>query len=298
MSYIDTLIQKAHGQKKSVVAIAAAHDKDVLLAAITAARQNITTPVLIGNRSKIMSILDTLNEPVNSYPIIDARSDEECANLAVSCVNSGQATMLMKGLLSTSALMKAVINKNTGLRTGQLLSHIMLYECPSYPRPLFSTDGGMNTFPSLDAKIQILENAANVLSKLGYKKINAACICGAEVVNPKITSMTDAVALSSMTEHWKDYNMNVFGPVGLDLAISQNACTHKNYHVPGAGQADILLVPSYEVGNGIGKAMTYFGNAKSAGIVVGAKVPIILVSRSDDSYTKLASLAFGSLIHA
>ena len=125
--------------------------------------------------------------------------------------------------------------------------------------------------------------------------IYAACICGAEVVNPKIPSMLDAQALAGMTERWVPYNMEVYGPVGLDLAVSKEACRHKRYNVPGAGEADILLVPDYEVGNAMGKAMSIFGGAKNAGIIVGAKVPIVLVSRSDSAETKLASIAFGAV---
>ena len=135
-----------------------------------------------------------------------------------------------------------------------------------------------------------------VLHALGYESINAACICGAEVVNPKIQSTVDADALAHMTERWSKYNMNVCGPVALDLAVSKEACHHKHYTAPGAGDADILLVPNYEVGNGIGKAANLFGNAKNAGIILGAKVPIVLVSRADSAYSKLASIALGSVL--
>ncbi len=141
-----------------------------------------------------------------------------------------------------------------------------------------------------------MENAAIMLKALGYGKIYAACVCGAEVVNPKIQSTVDARALSEMTDRWRKYDMSVFGPVGLDLAISKEACRHKRYSAEGAGEADILLVPTYEVGNGIGKSMNYFGNGKNAGIIMGAKVPIVLVSRSDSSESKLVSIALGSIV--
>lgn len=131
------------------------------------------------------------------------------------------------------------------------------------------TDGGMNTFPDLPKKDEILENAARVLRALGYETMNAACVCGAEVVNPKVPSMLDAKALTEMTDRWAPYGMQVCGPVGLDLAVSEAACHHKHFSAPGAGQADILLVPTYEVGNGIGKAMSLFGGAKNAGIIGG-----------------------------
>ena len=142
-------------------------------------------------------------------------------------------------------------------------------------------------------KADILENAAITMKSIGFGKLYAACICGAEVVNPKIQSMVDAQELAGMSERWSKYDMQVYGPVGLDLAVSREACAHKKYNAPGAGMADILLVPNYEVGNAMGKAMSLFGGAKNAGIIVGAKVPIVLVSRSDNAETKLASIAFG-----
>ena len=172
----------------------------------------------------------------------------------------------------------------------------MVYECPGYDRLLYLTDGGMNTFPTLDQKAEILENAAQVLQKLGYTESAAACICGAEAVNPKIQSTTDAQALSEMGDRWVPYGLSVYGPVGLDLAISPHAVEKKKYNAPGAGKADILLVPNYEVGNGIGKAMTYFGGARSAGIIVGAACPIVLVSRADSFETKLLSIAMAAAV--
>ena len=192
--------------------------------------------------------------------------------------------------------MRAVFNKEHGLRTDHLTTHCMLYEIPALGRMLVLTDGGVNTFPDLEKKADILENAAMVLQALGYEHINASCVCGAEQVNPKVQSTVDADALAHMTDRWAKYNMDVCGPVALDLAVSEEACHHKHYIAPGAGKADILLVPNYEVGNGIGKAANLFGNAKNAGIILGAKVPIVLVSRADSAYSKLASIALGSVL--
>ena len=214
----------------------------------------------------------------------------------VALCAEGKANFLMKGILGTADLMRAVFNKECGLRTSHLTTHCMFYEIPAYGKMVILTDGGVNTFPDLDKKAEILENAAMVLHALGYESINAACICGAEVVNPKIQSTVDADALAHMTERWSKYNMNVCGPVALDLAVSKEACHHKHYTAPGAGDADILLVPNYEVGNGIGKAASLFGNAKNAGIILGAKVPIVLVSRADSAESKLASIAAGSVL--
>ena len=215
---------------------------------------------------------------------------------AVALCAEGKANFLMKGILGTADLMRAVFNKEHGLRTSHLTTHCMFYEIPALGKMVILTDGGVNTFPDLEKKAEILENAAAVLQALGYEHINAACICGAEQVNPKVQSTVDADALSKMTDRWAKYNMDVCGPVALDLAVSKEACQHKHFSAPGAGDADILLVPNYEVGNGIGKAASLFGGAKNAGIILGAKVPIVLVSRSDSAESKLASIAAGSVL--
>lgn len=280
--------------EKRTIAVAAAHDEDVLKAVSMARKQGIAQGYLVGNAEKIQEILVSLGENPQDFTIVQADSDTAAAKLAVAAVRAGQAHFLMKGLLGTADLMRAVIDKEEGLRTDRLISHVMLYEVPG-KKMLALTDGGMNTFPDLPKKAEILENAARVLKALGYETMNAACVCGAEVVNPKVQSTVDAKELSAMTDRWAPYNMNVFGPVGLDLAISVEACHHKRYNAPGAGEADILLVPTYEVGNGIGKAMSLYAGAKNAGIIVGAKVPIVLVSRSDSAESKLASIALGAL---
>ena len=295
MRTIQEIIQAAEGFASGRIAVAAAHDADVLKAVTQAKRRRIAEPILVGHEDVITAILKDLGEDPNEYEIIHADTDTDCAAKAVECVSEGKANFLMKGLLNTPDIMRAVLKPEAGLRTGKLISHVMMYE-PKGHRMMGLTDGGMNTFPDLEKKIEILENAAKVFKALGYDEINAACICGAEVVNPKIQSTVDAKTLSEMTDRWAKYNMNVYGPVGLDLAVSEAACHHKHYEAKGAGQADILLVPSYETGNGIGKAMSIFGGAMNAGIVVGAKVPIVLVSRADSAEVKLAAMALGAVV--
>lgn len=292
---IDDLLQAAKGRKAGRVAIAAAHDGDVLKAAAAAAEEGIAEPILVGDGEAIRKILLGMGRDSASFAIIPADGPEACAAAAVRLVREGRADFLMKGLLGTADLLRAVLDKDSSLRTGRLLSHVMLYENAAYPKLLALTDGGMNTFPDLAKKADILENAAILLGSLGYRSMVAACVCGAEVVDSKIQATVDAAALREMRGRWEPYGMRVLGPVGLDLAISPEACRHKNFKEEGGGEADILLVPTYEVGNGIGKAMSYFGGAKSAGIVVGARVPIVLVSRADDSRTKLASIALGAM---
>ena len=292
---ISQIVGRAKSGTMVTVAVAAAHDEEVLKAVSFARREGIAKSVLTGNVSYIEQTLNALEEPLSEYVLIPAGTDEECAKAAVEAVRDNKADFLMKGLLSTAQMMRAVLDPESTLRTGRVISHVMIYEVPGFPRLLYNTDGGMNTYPDLEKKADILENAATLCKKLGYTAIYASCICGAETVSPKIQATVDAAALAEMQERWAKYNMTVEGPVGLDLAISEAACAHKGYKKPGGGKADILLVPNYEVGNVSGKAMTYFAHAKSAGVIVGARVPIVLVSRSDDAETKLASIALAAV---
>ena len=293
---IQGIVDAAKGGSSGVIAVAAAHDEPVVEAVVAARKEGIAIPILVGHADEIRRMLKNLNEDPDSYEIIAADTDTDSAAKAVALCAEGRANFLMKGILGTADLMRAVFNKECGLRTSHLTTHCMFYEIPALGKMVILTDGGVNTFPDLDKKAEILVNAASVLQALGYESINAACICGAEQVNPKVQSTVDADALSKMTDRWSKYNMQVCGPVALDLAVSKEACHHKHYTAPGAGDADILLVPNYEVGNGIGKAASLFGGAKNAGIILGAKVPIVLVSRSDSAESKLASIAAGSVL--
>lgn len=296
IQHLADLIKLTRGQKRKKISVAAAHDKDVLQAVVQAYQKGIADAVLVGKKYIIETYLEEMDCEPGLFEIVEADTDDQCAAEAVRIVREEKAQFLMKGILGTADLMKAVVDKKTGIRGKRLMSHVMFFEVPSYSKVLCLTDGGMCTFPDLGQKVEILKNAAETLQRLGYDEIYTACICGAEGVNSKIVSTTDARDLSAMTECWTPYHMKVYGPVGLDMAISKRSCEHKHYMEQGAGEADILLVPTYEVGNGIGKAMIYFGGAKNAGIIVGAQVPIILVSRSDTAESKLTSIALASLV--
>ena len=291
----DALLQAAWGGAPGRLAVAAAHDEDVLRAVCQGAKDGLCQPILVGDGEKIRAILNKLGETAE-FPLVEETDSVLCARKAVELVRQGKADFLMKGILGTADLMRAVVDKEQGLRKGSLLSHVMVYEVPGFSRLLYLTDGGMNTYPDLEQKAQILENAAQVCHAMGMEKINAACVCGAEVVNPKIQATVDADALAQDTGRFAPLGLHVEGPVGLDLAISEEACRHKGYKGQAGGKADILLVPTYEVGNGIGKTLTYFAKARSAGIVVGATVPIVLVSRADTAESKLYSIALGCII--
>ena len=290
------LLEKAKLGKKARLIVAAAQDEDVLKAVTNAAELGLIEPILVGNLEKIDEIAKKLDLKIGGFKKINVLDDIESARVSVKMIRDGEGDFLMKGILQTADIMRAVLDKEIGIRTDSLISHVMVYQVPSYDKLLFLTDGGMNVAPDLNQKVQILENAVIVTKAMGIEKSYAAVLAGAEIVNPKIPATVDAKAIADMKDKWTKLGVVVDGPVALDLAISKEACNHKNYTGEGGGQADILLVPYYEVGNTLGKSLTYFAGGKSAGIIMGAKVPIVLVSRADNAETKLYSIALGSVI--
>jgi phosphate butyryltransferase len=290
------LIEAAKKQGVMRLAVAAAQDADVLKAVAEAKELGLVEPILVGDQEKIIEIMKKLNITSELYEIRHEPDLIQAARKAVELVSTGEAEFLMKGILQTADILRAVLDKEIGLRTKNLLSHVMVYEVPSYHKLLFLSDGGMNVAPDLNQKVQILENTITACKALGMERVNAACLASAEIVNPKIQASVDAKAIADMKDKWDALGVSVIGPAALDLAISKEACEHKGYHEVGAGDADILLAPYIEVGNALGKSLTYFAGSKSAGIIMGAKAPIVLVSRADSSEAKLLSIALGSLI--
>lgn len=290
------LIEAAKNKKKMKLIVAVAQDDDILKAVYEAKKMELVDPILVGDEAQIKDIMSGLGIDSRDYEIINESDVVRAAHKAVELVSLGKGDFLMKGIVQTSDIMRAVLDKKIGLRTRNLISHVMVYEVPAYEKLIYLTDGGMNVAPSLAQKVQILENAVTVCKAMGLEKIYAACLAGAETVNPKIPATVDAKEIADMKEKWDSMGVIVNGPVALDLAISKEACAHKKYTAEGGGNADIMLVPYYEVGNAMGKALTYFANAKSAGVIMGASCPIVLVSRADTSETKLLSIALGSII--
>lgn len=297
LKYLTDLIEKAKGQAKRVLAVVACQDEEVLRAVHEAALSGIVEPILIGDIEKTEKIAEELEISIEAYKKIEAKDLVEAAQIAVKHVSSGKADFIMKGLIDTSILMKEVLNKEYGLRTDSLLSHVMIYEVPTYHKFVFLTDGGMNLEPGLEDKVKIVKNATRVCKALGYDTIKVAAIAAKEKVNPKMIATVHANELKNMCNNglFED-GVILDGPLALDLAISKEAAKIKGYDSEVAGDADILLVPNIETGNGIGKSLTYFANSQSAGIIMGAKVPIVLVSRADSHEDKLHSIALGSII--
>ena len=294
---LDDMLKKLKGDKRVTLSVAAAHDEEVLLAIKSAVEMEIITPILIGEENKIREISKEINFDLSKFKIINKGTIEECAETAVKLVSSGEADFAMKGLLDTSVILKAVLNKEWGLRTDSLLSHVMVYEIPSYDKLLVTTDGGMNIEPDYDQKVKILKNAIEATKPLGLKHIKVACLAAKEKVNSKMQATVDARALQEAGERGEfGKDVTVEGPLAFDLAVSKEAAKIKGFKSKVSGETDIMLMPTIEVGNGIGKALTYFAGAKSAGIIMGAKAPIVLVSRADSHESKLYSIAYGALI--
>ena len=296
---LDQMLDVLKGREKVVLSVAAAHDEEVLLAIKSATEMNIITPILVGQEDKIRKISDEINFDLNGIKIIDKETIEECAEVAVKLVSSKEADFVMKGLLDTSVILKAVLNKEWGLRTDSLLSHVMVYEADFYPKLLVTTDGGMNIAPNYEQKVKILKNAIKATEPLGLETIKVCALAAKEKVNPKMQATVDAKELEDACKNGEfGENVIVEGPLAFDLAVSKEACEVKGFKTEVGGDVDIILMPTIEVGNGIGKAFTYAAGAKSAGIIMGAKAPIVLVSRSDTHESKLYSIAYGAIVAA
>lgn len=282
--------------EKAVLSVAAAHDEEVLLAVKDACEMNIIKAIIIGEEDKIRKIANEIKFDLTDVEVINECDLKLCAEKAVKLVSSGKADYVMKGLLDTSIILKEVLNKEYGLRTDSLLSHVMIYEVPSYHKLLILTDGGMNINPDVSQKKKIVDNAIKAAKSLGIDTVKVACLAAKEKVNPKMQATLDADELKTMCKDGMfGKGAIVEGPIAFDLAMSEEACKIKGYESEVGGDADILLVPNIETGNGIGKALTYMANAKSAGIIMGAKAPVVLVSRADTHESKLYSIAYGAI---
>lgn len=294
---LNEILDQLKGDNKVVLSVASAQDKEVLLAVKDACEKEIIVPILVGDSKKINSMAKEIDFELGDIKIIHSETIEEDAEIAVKLVSNKEANFVMKGLLDTSVLLKAVLNKEYGLRTDSLLSHVMIYQLNNYDKLLLLTDGGMNIYPDYDQKEKIVKNAVQAAKSLGIEDVKVACLAAKEKVNPKMQATVDADLLSKACEAGKfGEGVIVEGPLAFDLAVSKEACEIKGFKSKIQGDADILLVPTIEMGNGIGKAFTYMADAKSAGVVMGAKAPIVLVSRADSHESKLYSIAYGALI--
>jgi phosphate butyryltransferase len=290
------LLSSVKDKKRKVLAIAGAEGEEIIEATKKAAEENIIAPVLIGDPDKIKNLCTKLNFDLNSLEVMGEKEPQSIASLAVELVKQKKADMLMKGKVDTPTLLKAVLDKEKGIKGGRLLSHVAVVETIKYPKLMLVTDGGMNIAPDVTKKIEILKNAVEVAKKLGIEKPKAACLAAVELVNPDMPETIDASIIAKMAERGEIKDVIVDGPIALDVAIDSASAKTKGIISSVSGDTDIFLCPNISAGNIFVKALIYLADARAAGIVVGAGAPIILLSRSDSAEIKLLSIALGAAI--
>jgi phosphate butyryltransferase len=277
------------GPRKKLV-LAAAQDQHSLGAVIKAQRENVIEPIFVGDEKEIRKICESFNYDITGLRIIHEPDSEKSVEVAVKMVSSKQADILMKGKIGSATLLRCVLNKEWGLRTGNLLSHFALFEVDTYPKVIAVTDVAMNIAPSLQDKIAIVNNSVACLNRLGYKIPKVAVLGAVEMVNENMKATLDAALLSKMNQRDQIKNCIIDGPLAFDNAVSLESSMLKGIKSEVAGDTDLLLMPDIEVGNVLYKSLVFFAKAKVASIILGAAVPIVLTSRSDSEQAKFDSI--------
>ena len=280
------------------IAVAVAQDAEVLIAVRKAADLGIVKPVLVGEEAAIKSIAAEINVSLEGMEIIDEADKIEACRKAVKLVHDGDADVVMKGIVDTSVILKAVLDKDIGLRESPVLSHVALFGVDGFDRLLYITDAAMCIAPDVEQKAHIIGNAVKVAHALGNENPIVTCLCAVEKVNPKMQATLDAAELVERNKRGEIVGCTVCGPLALDNAVSVEAAKHKGITDPNAGKADILLVPYIEAGNIFYKSLTYMAKAQNAGMIVGAKAPVVVTSRADSDETKLNSIALAIAVAA
>jgi len=271
-------------------------DEASLTAAVEAAEAELIRPILVGPAAKIRALAEQHGLDISPYRLVDVPHSHAAAAKAVELVRAGEAETLMKGSLHTDELMAEVVRKETGLRTERRISHVFIMDVPTYAKPLAVTDAAINIFPDLETKADIVQNAVDMAHALGVERPKVAILSAVETVTPKIPSTVDAAALCKMAERGQITGALLDGPLAFDNAISKEAAEIKGIRSEVAGDPDILLVPDLEAGNMLAKQLSFLANADAAGIVLGARVPIILTSRADTVRARMASCAVAVLL--
>jgi phosphotransacetylase len=277
-------------------AVAHPCDEAALHGAVDSAEAGIIQPILVGPRAKIEGVASDASIDISSYELVDAAHSHDAASKAVALVREGRAEMLMKGSLSTDELLSAVVKRDTGLRTERRLSHCFVMDVPGRDSPLIITDAAINIFPTMQEKVDITQNAIDLAHAIGITEPKVAILSATEKVNPNLPTTIEAGALCKMADRGQISGGLLDGPLALDNAISPDAARIKGLAGPVAGHADILLAPDLEAGNMLAKSLTFLMNAESAGIVLGARVPITLTSRADSVQSRRASCAISALV--
>jgi phosphate acetyltransferase len=291
----DRLIAQCQDVPRVPLAVVSPTTEVALAGALDAEKAGLVEPILIGPEGAVRALAAKLGLDVSNTRFVDAKDDEDAARKGVALCRDGSARALMKGSLHTDVLMHAVLEGAGGLRTARRVSHVFVIDAPAYPRPLLVTDAAINIYPTLDDKVDILKNAIELAHALGIPSPNVAILSAVETVNPKIASTIDAAALCKMADRKQITGAVIDGPLAFDTAVSAEAAAIKSLVSPVAGVADVLLVPDLESGNMLAKQLEYLGGAELAGVVLGARVPIVLTSRADSARSRLASCAVAAL---
>ena len=268
-----------------------------LRGAVEAVEAAIIKPILVGPEEELLALAAKIGVDIAGYPIVEAATEAKAAQLSVDLCRNGKAQAMMKGSLHTDELMRVAMGRDTGLRTSKRITHVFVMDTPAYARTLLITDAAINIEPELEDKIHIVQNAIDLAHALGIPEPKVALLSAVETVNPKIKSTLDAAALCKMADRKQITGGILDGPLAFDTAVSAKAAQIKGLVSPVTGQADILVVPDLESGNMLAKQLEYLGGAQLAGIVLGAKVPVILTSRADSAETRLTSCAVAVLLH-
>ena len=277
-------------------AVAHPCDESSLRGAVDAAKLGLITPILVGPRARIEAVAAQHAIDIAGLPIVDAEHSHDSAEKAVALVRAGKAEALMKGSLHTDELMGAVVKRDTGLRTARRLSHCFIMDVPTYAETLIVTDAAINIAPTLDDKVDIIQNAIDLAHALRFPEVRVAILSAMETVSSKVPSTVEAGALCKMADRGQITGAILDGPLALDNAISMESVAIKKIDSPVAGRANVLVVPDLEAGNMLAKSLSFLAGADAAGIVLGARVPIILTSRADSVMTRLASCAIAALV--
>ncbi|HSN63443.1 MAG TPA: phosphate acetyltransferase [Azonexus sp.] len=292
------LLARCKALPPAPTAVAHPCDESALRGAVEAAEMGIIQPLLVGPRGKIEEVAKAAGLNIAPYEIIDVEHSHAAADMAVQLAREGRAELLMKGSLHTDELMAAVVRSGTGLRTARRISHCFIMDVPSLDRAIIITDAAINIFPTMEDKMHIIQNAIDLAHSLGVEKPRVAILSAMETINPKLQSTIEAGALCKMADRGQITGGILDGPLALDNAIDLDAARIKKIESPVAGRADILVVPDLEAGNMLAKSLSFMADADAAGIVLGARVPIILTSRADSVLTRLASCAVAALVAA
>ncbi len=294
----DALIAAAARNAPMVTAVVHPCDTVSLESAVESARLGLLRPILVGPAARVRDVAAKAALDISAFELVDTRHSHESAEKAVELVRLGRAESLMKGSLHTDELMGAVVARDTGIRTARRISHCFVMDVPGHDQALIISDAAVNIAPSLEEKVDIVQNAIDLARALGTQEVRVAILSAMETVNPRVASTVEAAALCKMADRGQITGALLDGPLALDNAINVEAAEIKHIVSPVAGRANVLIVPDLEAGNMLAKSLTFLASADAAGIVLGARVPIILTSRADSLLTRLASCAVALLVAA